>query len=195
VRIARRILERAPAVAAVAGGGDDERPRADGDRDHRLEHRVPERRAEAEVDDARSAPDRSVEALDDVADGKAVSERAGIPDLECSLRIDADQAEAVHRRRRDRCDGGSMLLELGGSALRVQQCRRGAVRELRVRDVDTRVDHRQQLPRAGRDGLIRADDRNPPLVVFGLDEGGERLVGREIADQPVADEPGKDAES
>ena len=160
---ARRIFERASVLAAVAGRGDDERALGEGDGDHRVQQRVPEVRAEAEVDDALPGGDRRVQALDDVAGGDPVSERARVPDLEIRLRIDADDPEAVRRRRGGRGDGRAVLVGLGGRGLRVQRGRRRPVRELLVREVDAGVDDRQRLARAGRLGSVEPDKGGPPL--------------------------------
>ena len=146
-----------PRVAAVARGSYDQRPGADRDGDHRVEHRVSLLGAEAEVDDAASALDDRVEALDDVAGGDAVSGRARIPDLERSLRIDAEQAERVDGCRRDRGNRRAVLLELAGGGLGVQGGRPRPSRELLVRHVDAGVDDGQRLARA----RARPRDRLP----------------------------------
>ncbi len=194
MRQARRVLERASPLSAVSGGRHDEGPRADGHSDHRIEHRVPDLRAEAEVDDALPAPNRGVEALDDVAGGDPVARRARIPDLERGLRIHPEQAEAVHRGSGNRRDRRPMLLELVRRRLGVQDGRARPGRELLVRHVHAGVDDGQRLARAGWHSLVRADDRDPPFLGFQrLCQGRKRVVGRKVGDETVARKVWEDA--
>ena len=100
VRVRGRVRPSgSPRSPLVAGGGDDERARAERDRIAVLEQRIVVLAAEAEVDDAGPAAG----GLDDALDRGALveeAERARVPDAEHRLRIDADDPDAVVRRGR-----------------------------------------------------------------------------------------------
>ena len=171
-----------PAAATTS----DARALRDGD--HPVDERVPDLGAEAEVDDARPEVDRRVEAADDVARGDSDPGRARVPEVEVRLRIDADDAQAVPRRRCDRRDRRAVLLVLAGRALPVERGRERAARELLVREVDAGVDDRQRLARTGRDRAVRVDERDPPIGSLGRRglQRRERLVGRDLGDEAGA---------
>ena len=125
--------------------------------------RDPVEAAKAEVDDASAPAPRGEEAVDLVADGQ-LGIRACIPELELGLRVDADDAEAVLGRGRDRGGGGAVqLLVVPVEAHRVQRDRVRPGGELLVFQVDAGIDHRQRYPRPGRREAVGADVRDPPL--------------------------------
>ena len=151
-----------PSCAPVARRRDDDRAapdrRVDGV-DDRVEQVAAEgagRVAEAEVDHARAGLRRGGEPGDHGSEAEVVA----VPDLEPSLRVDADEADAVHGRRDERADRGAVraaVVVVEGD--RVERDRVGPPAKLGVSEIHAGVDHRHgpsRGPEARRGRLRRA---------------------------------------
>ena len=180
---ARRIPEWVPSVTVVAGCGDDERALANRLEDRLLDHELVLVGAEAEVDDLGTAVRRRQDSLHDLARlERGALPLGGIPGAEYRLGIDADETEAVVRRRDEGPDRGSVLAADSLGLLRIQRLRIGAAEELRVRDVDAGIDDRHGPPGGRRREGVDADRGAPPL---GRNERVGEVVDRQRARGPV----------
>ena len=158
----------------VAGGGDEQRARAERQIDLVREQPVVAVEAEAHVDHARARVDRVLDALDHVAD----EHRAAVPFVERGLRVDAEDADAVVGRGDHGADGGAVLLVASSPGrLGVQQGGVGPAGKLRVADVEPGVDHRDRLAGRRRWDPVRADGSPPPL------QADERVRGHSLRNE------------
>ena len=170
LRVRGWIAYRASLQSLVPRGRDDERPRPVREHDRVLEQRILLLAPEAEVDHAGALTGGLGDALDR---GALVedSEGAGIPDPQHRLGIDPDDSEAVVRGGDHGADLGAVVLLVVGRRLSVHQDRVRPARELRVRDVESGIDHRHRLAGARRVDAVGADRAPPPL-------GRHERVGR-----------------
>jgi hypothetical protein len=102
---------------------------------------------------------------------------AGIPHAQVGLRIDAHDADAVLRRGGDGAHCRAVVLAVRlVEPLLVEDGRVRAARELGMRHVEPRVDHRQRLAGPRRRHAVGADLRPPPLELAQL----VRLRGEQL---------------
>ncbi len=165
VRIRRRVAERAAPVSVVPGRGDDQRARRNRLVDGELDREVADVRAEAQVDHAAPRPGRCQQASGDLArvESSAVALRR-VPGAEHRARVDADQADAVHRSGDHRRHRGAVLTAERHGLLRVQGLGVRAAEELGMVDVEAGVDDRHGHAGAGRGEPGDSDLRKPPFV-------------------------------
>src|SRR5205807_5832581 len=102
-----------PVLEAVPRRRDDDDAGPEGSHDGLFLERRALLAAEADVGDAGSPLRRRVEACDLLAERGALAEaRAGVPALQDGLRVDPDEALAVHGRADHRADRGPVALVL-----------------------------------------------------------------------------------
>ena len=156
-------------------------------------------RAEAEVDHARAPVGGGHDPRHDLARDE-LGARPGrrVPRLQEGFRIDADDADAVLGGADDRRHGRPVNAAERLWLLRVQREQICPPRELRVRELDPRVDDGDGLAGHGRHEPGDPDSRAPPLGGDErIDEVGDgkrpgRPVGNGETDGPAGAQPGHD---